>query len=320
MGRAYVHVDKEALRARLLDRASGITVLRGAVVATEATEAGTSARDDRGRVHEASVVILATGASVATCWQTAHGLFAEVEGLDPEMPLWMDFSHDPSDGIDVPTFLYALPFPDGNWLLEETALARSPAVSHDVLERRLRERLAAMGARLRSVVATERVTIPMDAPIPAAGLALRFGAAGGMIHPATGYLLPRALAAAPRVAEALAAALPGGPASALRAAHEALWPAEAARRNRILRYGGGALAALGTADTRTFLEAFFASDPTFVAGFLGDRLPLGGLVRGMADLFRRLPARLRLRVLSAGDPSELLRAMSAPLPRPEALR
>ncbi|MCB9697615.1 MAG: lycopene cyclase family protein [Alphaproteobacteria bacterium] len=304
--RAYGRVDGDALRERLWASASGVDVLRGTVVATG--PAGTSARDDRGRALPARVVVRATGAPSATTWQTAFGWIAELDGLDPAVPLWMDWSFDPNDREPAPSFLYALPFPDGTWLVEETALVRGPAVGLDVLERRLRLRLAATGVRVQHVHATERCTIAMDAEPPPD---LAFGAAAGMTHPATGYLLPRVLHAAPRVADALAKGLEQSPEVATRAARDAIWPGDALRRHRILRFASGALARMSARDTRAFLDAFFDQPEPFVRGFLGDALPTGALVQGMAALFTRLSPTLQLRVMAGGDPTELFRAAAA---------
>lgn len=306
LDRAYARVDGDALRERLWAAASGVEVLRGTVVATG--PAGTPARDDRGRALTASVVVRATGAPSATTWQTAFGLICELDGLDRSVPLWMDWSFDAADREPAPSFLYALPMPDGSWLVEETALVRGPAVGLDVLERRLRLRLAATGVRVRRVLATERCTIPMDAE-PVSDLA--FGAAAGMTHPATGYLLPRVLHAAPRVADALAKGLDRSPDAAVRAAHDAIWPGDALRRHRILRFASGALARMSARDTRAFLDAFFDQPEPFVRGFLSDALPTGSLVAGMAALFTRLSPTLQLRVMAGGDPTELFRAAAA---------
>jgi lycopene beta-cyclase len=309
--RRYGRIDGAALRARLWDQCGGIEVLRGAVVEVGGDEAGTSAaRDDRGRVHRARITVDATGtARAATAFQTAHGVFAEVDGLDGATPRWMDFSAPFGPGDEAPSFLYALPLPDGTWLLEETALVRTPAVPHDVLRQRLEQRLAAAGLRVRTR-GTERVTIPMDAPddAPTPPGAVRFGAAAGMVHPATGYLVPRVLAAAPRLARAIAEA-PDDPASAARAA---IWPADALRRHRIYRFGARAVAGLGADDTRAFFRAFFGMPPEFVAAYLGDRLTTADLTRGMASLFARLPAHLRWRIVAAGSWRDLVRAALAP--------
>jgi lycopene beta-cyclase len=307
--RPYVRVDGEALRAKLLGRAASATFLRGRVVRVEPDAAGATVHlsTDGGALSTArvAVAVTATGAPTATAWQTAHGVFAELSGLDRGEVRWMDFSHDFDDGEAAPTFLYALPFADGTWLVEETALVRSPAVPHAVLERRLAARLAALGVTLHHVLRTERCTIPMDAVPVTAGPSLAFGSAAGMVHPATGYLLARVLAAAPLVADALVDGLTRSPASALEQARAVVWPAATLRRHALLRYGAGVSAQLGLAETRAFFDAFFRSTPAYVRGYLGDHLTLGDLAQGMATMFRRMPLRVQLRVLAAGAPSEL---------------
>jgi lycopene beta-cyclase len=309
--RPYGRIAGEPLRARLTARAVGVEVLRGAVVSVEHVAAGTSVRDDRGRVHRAAVHVAATGSSGARAFQTAHGRFVTLEGLDPAHPRWMDFSHRFDDGEPAPSFLYALPFADGRWLVEETSLLRAPGLTEALLSRRLDARLRALGVTVREVHGTESVAIPMDAPPVTTGPSLAFGAAAGMVHPATGYLVARVLAAAPRVADALVRGLERGPTEALTLARAATWPADALRRHRVLRYAAGVLGVLDGDQCATFFDAFFSCPRPFVDGFLGDRLAAGDLVRGMADLFRALPAGLRWRVMSAGDPAELWRAARA---------
>lgn len=316
LARPYARIDGEGLREQLRARCGDVTVHAGSVVSAEVGPAGATVRDDRGRTHTAAVFVRATGAGAATAWQTAAGRFVELDGLDPARPRWMDFSQDFDDGAGA-SFLYALPFPDGTWLVEETALVAGPAVPHALLSRRLDQRLRALGVTVRATHGEERVTIPMDAGAPDDPAAVAFGAAAGMIHPATGYLVARVLSAAPRVAEALAAGLSRSPQAGRDAARAAIWPADALRRHRILRYGAGVLASLGAEDTRRFFDVFFSCPRPFVDGFLGDRLPTTALVSGMADLFRRLPMPLRLRVMAAGDPVELWRAARTPSRTPQ---
>src|SRR5690606_15824498 len=92
--------------------------------------------------------------------------------------------------------------------LEETSLVRRPAMSLAALRDRLNARLAAMDIGLTGVVATERCLIPMGTSLPLRSQpTIAFGAAAGMIHPASGYSLGRALRLAPAVAEAIAGGL-----------------------------------------------------------------------------------------------------------------
>jgi lycopene cyclase-like protein len=177
-----------------------------------------------------------------------------------------------------------------------------------------------MGVAVGEPRAIERCTIPMDAPVPRPRPAtVHFGAAAGMVHPATGYLVPRVLRTGPALADALVVGLSrSGPAEAARLAFGAIWPADALRRNRLYRYGASAVARFGAGDTRAFFRAFFGMPAAFRIGYLGDRLSTATLVAGMADLFRRLPLRVRLRLLASGDPTELVRAITTSNPTAEA--
>ncbi len=93
-----------------------------------------------------------------------------------------------------PTFLYAMDLGGGRFFVEETSLARRPALGFDVLAARLRRRLAAAGAVLDETIAVERCLFPMGQPLPSRRQrVVGYGAAAGMVHPATGYQVGAAL-------------------------------------------------------------------------------------------------------------------------------
>ena len=311
--RPYARIDREALHGELWARAHGITLTDARAAVSKVSEAGVVVSDDGGGEHHAAVVVDATGSNDATHFQTAYGLIAEVSGsgaerLDAESPLWMDFSESFGSGREIPTFLYALPNSDGTWLLEETALIRGPLVPYSELERRLWIRLGRMGIDVDRVVGVERCTIPMDvAPRRARGV-VRFGTAGGMVHPATGFHVARVLSAAPRLASAIASGLSEGPDAAVARAHAAVWPDDSARRHGLFRFGAKAMAGLSTTHTRAFFRAFFSMPDPFVRGFLAGSLPTAEMVAGMTSMFARLPLSVRWRLLHPGSAAELARA------------
>ncbi|NYE00643.1 lycopene beta-cyclase [Kineosphaera limosa] len=76
---------------------------------------------------------------------------------------WRPFDGAPAWAATSPTFLYAIPMPDGRILLEETCLAGAPGPDHPELDRRLRVRLARHGIGGPGVddAEIERVSIPM---------------------------------------------------------------------------------------------------------------------------------------------------------------
>jgi lycopene epsilon-cyclase len=123
-----------------------------------------------------------------------------------------------------------------------------------------------------------------------------FGAAGGLVHPATGYSVARSLAAAPVLAHAVAGALsaPGAsPASAARQAWRALWPADARRRNALYRFGLEALVEMDAAATRDFFHAFCRLPAAQWSGFVSGSLSSAGIVKAMARLFASAEPPLR---------------------------
>ena len=130
---------------------------------------------------------------------------------------------------------------------EETSLVARPAVSFAECARRAARRLQHLGVRVRegSVEDEEFCYIPMGGALPAPGQrVVAFGGAGSLVHPATGYQLCRALAAAGDVAAALAAELGDGAAApcdpdrAAAAAYSALWPAPRQLQREFATFGG----------------------------------------------------------------------------------
>lgn len=316
--RAYALVDNARLLATLAGRCDGggVAWVDG-VAASVAHEARRSlvTLQDGSRVA-ARVVVDASGhrpalverdAEPAQAFQTAFGLSLRVEGtpLDPGQAVLMDWSDDhlSADGRGgVPTFLYAFPLDPGRVFVEETALAARPAVGYDVLETRLRTRLRAMGIDATHVEGTERVLIPMGGALPdPRQRVVGFGAAAGMVHPATGYSVVRSLAAAPALAATLARELGRGarPSYAAREAWRTVWPADALRRHALYRFGMETLLTLDGQATREFFDRFFELPQEDWGGYLADRLPSAELARIMARFFATVPGELRNRMTAS---------------------
>lgn len=295
--RTYGRVDNGAWRSLLAGRGAPIATFDARAYAADTRGVTVTAAD--GQTLRARVIVDATGASgrllhrrgAPTLFQVAWGALVEVDGLGAR-PRWMDFG----DERGVPSFLYALPMPDGRWFLEETSLVSRGALSHEALRTRLYRRLDREGARVRSTAAIELCKIPLDVPVPSAQRVVGFGAAAGMIHPATGYLLPRLLEDAPRLADAIAAGLASDPATASARAWEALWSPQRRRQRELYRIGAEVLAGLDADDTRAFFAAFFALPVQDWSDYLADRLPPLRIAAVMASLFARLPNHLRLTV------------------------
>lgn len=328
LDREYAVLDNASVRAALAHPAVQVRAGRLTGGAVELTGGGTVS---------AAVVIDATGARAhGGVEQTAFGLRvpAEVAAplVGPGEAVFMDWRR-PRPG--PPTFLYAVPLPEGRVLLEETSLARRPGLPFAELRERLLTRLATHGIDPGDAE-LERVRIPLDlGPPPARTPASRahawcpaptrsrgaplmpvyrvggtgpgvarglwttsgrewhvvpFGAAAGLVHPATGYGVADALRLAPLVADAIAA---GGASAARRV----VWSARARAVHRLRRAGLRTLLALGPDRTEGFFELFFDLPAHQQRAFLSGREDLTGTAAAMAGLFRAAPWGLR-RVLA----------------------
>lgn len=219
--------------------------------------------------------------------------------------------------------------------LEETCLVARPPLPFSTLRRRLHRRLAAAGVRVVSVEDEEWSFIPVGGPLPRGDQALTaFGAAGGLVHPATGYSVARSLREAPAVAAAVARAVEeekkrnsspsssssspnlatsGIPPEALSSAFwAALWPADARRAAAFHVFGMELLAKLGPSDTDAFFGAFFALPARLWRGFLSSQLSSAELVLFALATFAAAPMGVRFALVRhmVSDPSgrHLLRA------------
>jgi lycopene beta-cyclase len=344
LDRGYARVDNAALAERLLARcqAGGVSFIDDAAEELTHEEGHTRVRLRSGALIDATLIVDATGqggrfsgarptrpaaqVAVGVLLQTASHPFPKDEVV------LMDWRPARSgDGERSPSFLYALPMGEGRVFLEETSLVASPPMQPALLERRLEQRLEALGLQGR-VLEKERCFIPMGEPLPDPGArVLGYGAAGGLVHPATGYMLAGALLFAPPVACAIAHALRGQarPQEVARAGAEALWP-PARREARALQvFGMDVVRGLSGEGIRAFFDAFF----TAAEDEWPELLRFDGQPERLATLmdrtFRRLPASLKLRAslqLSLRHPSlvphlarALLLGASAPGAPPPAL-
>jgi lycopene beta-cyclase len=243
-----------------------------------------------GRLEDARapVAVDATGArGPGRVAQTAYGVLVPAAVAEPVVgpgeAVFMDW-RAPRAG--PATFLYAVPRPDGRVLLAETSLAHRPGLPVTELRARLLDRLRGHGID-PGEAAVERVRIPLDqAPTAGAGRVVRFGAAAGLVHPATGYGVADALRLAPRMAEAIAT---GGAAAARRV----VWPASARAVHRLRRAGLSTLLSLAPEETAEFFERFFALPPHRQRAYLSGRDDLAGTAAAMVALFGAAPWSLR---------------------------
>lgn len=287
LARRYLVADNDGLRRWLVH--DEVRVIRGRV-------AGASA----GRAHlagggsvAARLLVNATGGrrpGLGT-QQTAYGLVVaarEAERLVPsDTAVFMDWSAPARE----PSFLYAVPVGGGRVLLEETCLAHRPGLGPDLLAGRLRHRMLRAGAALAGDEELVRITLD---PLRPRGLA--FGAAAGLIHPATGYSLADSLRLAPAVAAALAEGLRSGPGQAVRMARHVLWPAPARTVYALRRFGLRALREMPGEALPEFFELFFGLPDELQRAYTSGRTDVAGTVAAMAALFRAAPWRVRARL------------------------
>ncbi|MEV0335382.1 lycopene cyclase family protein [Nocardia sp. NPDC050717] len=278
LDRAYQILDTAALQralsvdgARVIaDRAVEVDARRGVVTTVSGQVA-------RGRVVDARGL----GRSPRRAEQTAYGILVRRDALDSEPPtLFMDWRGD--NGAEPgapPSFLYTVPRGPEFLLFEETCLAGRPALGLDELRRRLDHRLRGRGIPVTGTEPVERVRFPVEGGRPGRG---RFGAAGGLIHPATGYSVAASLRAADTVA---AGATP--------------WTAGARAVAGLRRAGLRALLALPPHETAVFFETFFGLPTPLQRAYLSGDADLTGTLAAMRALFAALPPRLRRTVATA---------------------
>lgn len=313
-GRAYVQIDNQRLLRLFSSRlaASGGEVVVGSARSivdgrVELDGGGSSRRIDVDVVVDATggttpFVSRIAGGAARQAMQCAHGIVAEIEGMpNPGAATLMDWTGP--DRRD-PSFLYALDYGGGTWLVEETSLAHRPGLADDELERRLRARLRMIGAHIISVQRIERVRFAMDSPMPVVPQpVVGVGAAASIVHPATGYSVAAALRMAPLVADAIVAS----PGDRAVAAWAAVWPAERVAARRLETYGMERLLTMDQRLTRQFFDTFFTLGRSDQAAYLGGQASAKELAAVMWKVFAAAPMRLR-RALATGNPLTLARS------------
>jgi lycopene cyclase-like protein len=255
-------------------------------------------------------------------WQTAMGVVLPVppEG-DLGRATWMDFRAVGADSGSrrssigphgVTTFCYSLPVHDG-WMVEETVLAARPAVEPIALLPRLAARLGRHPDDvLAGAIRTEYVRIPMGGARPDDDQSVvAFGAAAGYVHPATGFSVTASLRAAPRVAEAVVAALAATSSSSAGDASpvsDAVWTASM-RRTRVLHdYGLEVLLRQEDDQVRAFFGEFFDLPTEQWSSYLRIETPPRELAQVMIRLFSASSWSMRRR-LASGNPLAFARLL-----------
>lgn len=313
--RAYAKLDNEALQSscwQQLERGAARVVPEPAA-ALEAGRDDTEVRTGSGAVVRARVVIDASGAATRfvrrvhqrpPAFQTAYGVLLHVpgHGFDLEQMTLMDFRPASSADSEPPSFLYALPLTEDRLFLEETSLARRPAMSMEVLRGRLQTRLLSLGLQDAAHLDEELCSIPMGLGLPAPSQqVVPFGAAAAMMHPASGYHIFHVLRKAQPVAETIVHALDaGGPQEAVAKGLAAVWPRDDRRLWELYQFGLETLLDMSRDDVSRFFEAFFELPREAWSGYLGATLDPSELGSAMTRLFRSLPLPVQWHLIRAG--------------------
>lgn len=276
LSRPYAVLDNARLRAAMTVR--GVTIVTASAV--DATPHRVTLSD--GGTVSATVVVDASGRSTSrgadAPRQRAYGVLGRLES-DAETVL-MDWRPSVPGTPAPPTFSYRVPLGQGRFLVEETFLAGSaPPVTE--LARRWSARGAPAGwSGDPGVDPVEVVDFPLAddrrPPWIDDGQPLRFGAAGGLMHPATGYSLAASLRCADVVVDAI---------SAGRDPRAALWPRRSRAVYRLRQRGLAVLVGLDAAGTDRFFTAFFTADEAAQRAYLGSRDDLSGVLAAMAATF-----------------------------------
>jgi lycopene beta-cyclase len=302
--RQYLVLHNAGLRTWLT---GGYDVVRGSVSGVDHSKQGSSVRLEDGRVLAAGLYFDASGARLRgdRYEQTAFGVVLSAEEAlrlvdSPGAAVFMDWRETESG------FLYVLPLGDGTVLVEETSLARKPGLPLELLAARLRARLAAVG--LTSYGREERVRIVLDVPSPRRGRTVPFGAAGGLVHPATGYSVATSVRLAEPVADAVARAWERGPAEAAAAAHRVLWPSSARTVHRLRQHGLRSLCGMPSELLPVFFELFFSLPVELQRAFTSGREDLPGTTEAMTALFRMAPWSVRKHLIGWHGLRGLLRS------------
>ncbi|KAK9671158.1 hypothetical protein RND81_12G010300 [Saponaria officinalis] len=225
LGRPYGRVNRKQLKSKMMQKCilNGVRFHQAKVVNVVHEESKSVLICNDGVRIQASVVLDATGFSRCLVeydkpynpgYQVAYGIVAEVEEhpFDVDKMVFMDWRDSHLEKFPelkmknekIPTFLYAMPFSKDRIFLEETSLVARPGVPMEDIQRRMEARLKHLGIRVKNIEEDERCVIPMGGPLPVIPQrVVGIGGTAGMVHPSTGYMVARTLAAAPIVANAI---------------------------------------------------------------------------------------------------------------------
>ena len=304
-GRDYGLFDKDRLREYWLERCERAGVrwwCDGARSINHAPDRSTVMSRD-GLTLTARLVIDASGHQPVfvktpqqqrVAAQAAYGVVGRFSKppISPGQFVFMDYRSghlSEAQRQEPPTFLYAMDLGNDVYFVEETSLALAPAVPFAVLKQRLQQRLSSQGVDVIEVRHEEFCLFPMDPPLPDLNQrVLGFGGSGGMVHPASGFMVGSLLRRGPELAAEIATAFAdsdGDGAKLAARSWQRLWPREMLLKRAFYRFGLGKLMGFDEARLRHHFHAFFQLPDPLWYGFLTNTLSLSDLTIAMGRLF-----------------------------------
>jgi lycopene beta-cyclase len=319
LARSYCVLDNAALQASLIARVGTQHLLSGVVRRVDDRGPAVAVTCADGATIRCRLVVDASGSSGLTtpqstspAVQAAIGVVVATDAAPMEVAaggaVFMDWRPAPSVGGDDPTFVYVLDRGDGRRLVEETSLARMPALEESELRRRLSARL---GAEVAASGDEEQVSIVMSSPSRnRANRVVPFGAAAGFVHPATGYSIATSLCRAPQVAVEIANQFRGGDRSIDHAKiHDAVWPRSARRTRALHDIGLAALLRLTADEVGGFFDVFFELPTVQWSTYLSTESSARRVSSVMWRIFTASPWQVRRQLIQV-HPLTLLRAIT----------
>ncbi|MFT7518611.1 MAG: lycopene beta-cyclase, partial [Kiritimatiellia bacterium] len=169
-----------------------------------------------------------------------------------------------------------------------------PDVGYEVLAQRLMARIERRSWSTESMGPVETCRIPMDvSPTNQVGPAVPIGAAGGWVHPATGYQLGSALFRAEGVAKQIVESMGMSHRAQAQALLSFLSPRGAMLRQGLHRFGRDLLLDRNTHELRVLFDAFFSLPDVHRRAWLDADAPVADVAVAMLTLFSLAPWRLR---------------------------
>ncbi|KAJ4977887.1 hypothetical protein NE237_008667 [Protea cynaroides] len=225
MDRPFGRVNRRLLKSKMIQKciSNGVKFHQAKVIKVIHEKFRSVLICNDGVTVQATIVLRATGFSRCLVqydkqynpgYQVAYGILAEVEKhpFDLDKVVLMD-SRDShltnkkelrEKNSRIPSFLFAMPFSSKRSFLEEFSLVSRPGVPMEEIQERLVARLKGLGIKLKSIEEDEKCVIPMGGTLPLLPQqVVGIGGSAGMVHPSTGYMMARTLAAAPVVVNSI---------------------------------------------------------------------------------------------------------------------